>query len=89
VDRRRIEMRFAIEAIVFVVSVGLAYSLGKMEIARFVWNLLSNRRTEGMAEAVCLYCAVTSPSVMRRNGWKCVNDVYLAIKNKKELVDSI
>jgi hypothetical protein len=82
-------MRFTIEVVVFFVSVWSAYRLGKMETARFVWNLLSNRRTEGMAEAVCLYCAIMNPNILRRNGWKCVDDACLALRSKKELVDNI
>jgi hypothetical protein len=82
-------MRLTIEVVVFFVSVWSAYRLGKMETARFVWNLLSNQRNEGMAEAVCLYCAMMNPNILHRNGWKCVNDVYLALRSKKELTDNI
>jgi hypothetical protein len=82
-------MRLEIEVVAFFTSIWLAYRIGKMETARLVWNLLSNRRTEDMAEAVCLYCAAMNPNIMSKNGWKSVNDVYIAIRSKKELVDDI
>ena len=82
-------MWIAIGVVGFFVSVWAAYRLGKAETARFVWNLLSNRRTEGMAEAVCLYCAIMNPNILRRNGWKCVDDACLGIRSKKDLVDNI
>jgi len=82
-------MLFLIELFVFFVSVWVAYRLGKMEVARFVWNLLVNNRTEGMAEAVCLYCAALNADILRKNGWKCTDDAYFALRSKKEVVDNI
>lgn len=82
-------MRIAVELAVWVISVAVAYRLGKMETARFVWNLLVNRRTESMAEAVCLYCAMANTNVLRKHGWKNVDDACNAIRSKKELVDNI
>ena len=77
------------ELILLFASIGVAYKLGKMELARFVWNLLANDRSAAMAEAVCLYCAMENSDILSKNGWKTANDVYRALRDKKELVDDI
>lgn len=82
-------MRIAIELVVLFVSVGVAYRLGKMEMARFVWNLLANDRTAGMAGAVLLYCAALNHNILLKNGWKKVDEAHQALRDKKELIDNI
>jgi len=82
-------MRGSVELVAFFVTFGAAYRLGKMEMARFVWNLLANNRSADMAEAVCLYCASLNHNILLKNGWKKVDDAYRALRSRKELIDSI
>lgn len=81
-------MRIVFELLLILVYGPLCYRFGKGETARFVWNLLANNRSEGMAQAVCLYCANLSLAVMRKNGWKKCDDAYQAIKDNRELIDN-
>ena len=82
-------MRIAIELVAFFVTFGIAYRLGKMEMARFVWKLLANNRSADMVGAVCLYCAYLNRNILSKNGWKKIDDAYRALRSRKELIDNI
>ena len=73
---------------VFFFGVWLGRGLGRAGVARYVWNMLINNRSEGMVEAVCLYVANDNPTIMANNGFHNIQEAHNAIRSGRELVDN-